>query len=62
MIEKIAAVSLAIAFFVACNFSAAGHEPKKRTGKITGELKLQKAAPNGKNTILARRSRNRRRR
>ena len=52
MIEKSAAVSLAIAFFIACSFSAAAQEQKKRTGKLTGELKSQKATPNGKNTII----------
>jgi hypothetical protein len=52
MIEKTAAASLAIVFLVAYSFSAAAQEQKKRTGKLTGELKSQKATPNGKNTII----------
>lgn len=52
MIRKTIGISLALALLVVCIFSAAAQEQKKRTGKLTGELKSQKATPNGKNTIL----------
>jgi hypothetical protein len=52
MITKTIHTSLMLGLFIACSFSAAGQEQKKRTGKVTGELKSQKATPNGKNTII----------
>jgi hypothetical protein len=52
MLRKIVGISFLAALLVACGYSIAAQEPKKRTGKLTGELKSQKASPNGKNTII----------
>jgi hypothetical protein len=43
--------TLVLALLLACGL-ADGQEKKKRTGSLTGELKSQKATPNGKNVII----------
>jgi hypothetical protein len=52
MLRKIVGMSLLATLMVAFGFPAAAQEQKKRTGILTGELKLQMATPNGKNTII----------
>jgi len=52
MITKTIYTSLVLALLVACSYSAGAQEQKKRTGKLTGEIKSTKPSPNGKNTII----------
>lgn len=52
MVRKIAGVSFVFALVCAVNFSVASQDKKKRTGKLTGEIKSAKVSPNGKNTII----------
>ena len=47
----IAGVTFVLAMILICGLSDA-QEKKQRSGKLTGELKSQKASPNGKNTII----------
>ena len=48
---KFVGVSCFFAVLIVCRADAA-QEQKKRSGTLTGELKSQKASPNGKNTII----------
>jgi hypothetical protein len=52
MLRKTVGVTFMVALFVVSGFLDAAQEKKKRSGKLTGELKSQKATPNGKNTII----------
>jgi hypothetical protein len=48
---RIVGGSIVLALVVVCGLNAA-QDQKKRSGMITGELKSQKASPNGKNAII----------
>ena len=52
MLQKIVGVSFVVAMVMVCGLLAAAQEKKLRSGKLTGDLKSQKATPNGKNTII----------
>ena len=52
MLQKIVGASFVVAMVLVCGLLDAAQEKKLRSGKLTGELKSQKATPNGKNTII----------
>jgi hypothetical protein len=52
MLQRIVGVSFVVAMVLFGGLLGAAQEQKKRSGKLTGELKSQKATPNGKNTII----------
>jgi hypothetical protein len=51
MLRTLLASSIVVVFLLGSN-GADGQDKKKRTGTLTGEIKSQKASPNGKNTII----------
>ena len=49
MVHRLIGACVIIALGIVCGLEA---QEKKRSGKLTGELKSSKASPNGKNTII----------